>query len=275
MENLIIRKADINDLKGIQNIHRNCDDPWHYEAECKAWIEKRIERSFYIQVAEYCNQIVGHGEWIISDEPDRKILYLGMLQIDSDFQRKGIGRKMLDDGIEYARKNNCSSIVTIPDTDTGSQTFYSKCGFTEQRHIKRCIIPVTPFNDLQNDKKQIKNIPFHVIKDLPFEFGLVQASSRHMWEVCNEMPATDDRLTPAILLNNDGYIQLCYFDNDDTALALYWGKLKDKDYVIKSILSFGYECHLKAITFVFYEENSYLFDKMKIENDNSEYIKLI
>ena len=275
MEQILIRKANIKDIKGIQNIHRNCDDPWHDENECIAWVEKRLERGFYIQAAEYNHHVAGHGEWIISNEPNQNYLYLGMLQIDSEFQKRGIGRAMIDNGIEYAKNNNCSSIITILDTDTGSEMFYTKCGFTQCRNIKKCVIPTMYYDNFHSNKKQIDSIPFHVIKELPFVFGLSQTSSRHMWEVCNEKPDTDDRLTPAIFLNDGSYIQLSYFKGNDTALALCWSKLQDKDYVIKHIISFGYECNLKAIEFVFYEEHTHLFEKMKIEHENMEYIRLL
>jgi len=80
MDNVKIRQMTTSesDLNGIANIHRSCEDPWNEIEECTAWITKRLERGFYIQVAEIINEqtrlskIVGHGEWIISDEPDRK-----------------------------------------------------------------------------------------------------------------------------------------------------------------------------------------------------------
>ena len=88
MENIKIRQMTISesDINGIANIHRDCEDPWKETEECTAWITKRLERGFYIQAAEFNEKIVGHGEWIISDEPNKKFVYLGMLQIDKDYQ---------------------------------------------------------------------------------------------------------------------------------------------------------------------------------------------
>lgn len=132
MENFLIREAKLGDIKGIMNVHRNCDDPWHEENECSAWIEKRLKSGFYIQVAQIGDKIIGHGEWIISTEPKQKILYLGMLQVDDDYQRMGCGRAMIADGVIYAKKFACSKIVTIPDSDTNSIIFYEKCGFVKK-----------------------------------------------------------------------------------------------------------------------------------------------
>lgn len=111
-----------NDIEGICRIHRSCSDPWQDVEEGTSWVTHRLSRGFYIQVALLDGLVVGHGEWIVSDEPAGKYLYLGVLQVDADYQRQVIGRKMIEDGARYAAGQGCSSLVTIPENDPGVNT---------------------------------------------------------------------------------------------------------------------------------------------------------
>jgi predicted N-acetyltransferase YhbS len=270
-----IRKAELGDIKGIMNIHRNCDDPWHEEHECRAWIEERLKSGFYIQVAQIDDKIIGHGEWIISEEPNQKILYLGLLQVDEDYQKMGVGRAMIADGEKNAQKFSCSKIVTIPDNDTNSIVFYEKCGFAKFRTIKSCSIATSMHKDFFHQRMIVDAVPFSVVSELPFIFGLSQCASRHMWEVCNNKPCTDDsRMTPACLCNGS-YIQFSYYEPNNTALALCWSKSNDLSDVIKKILYFGYECGLKNVNFVFFEELEILFKGLNTELSIIEIAKLL
>jgi GNAT superfamily N-acetyltransferase len=262
MDNIKIRPMTLSesDLNGILNIHRNCEDPWNETEECTAWISKRIERGFYIQVAEFDGKIVGHGEWIISDEPDRKFLYLGMLQIDEDYQKRGIGRVMIADGIEYAKKNDCLSVITIPDMEDNADIFYRKCGFTDARKIYNSKIETEKYKDYEFEKTNIDKVPFSAIKEKKYIFGKGQISSRHMWEVYNEKPSTDDRLSPAILLPDGTYIQLGYWEGGDGGYLMIWSNSKNYQNIIKSALSFGYSLGLNHLSFDYLEDEESFLD---------------
>ncbi|MCL2775611.1 MAG: GNAT family N-acetyltransferase [Oscillospiraceae bacterium] len=209
MYNIKIRNATASesDIAGIVYLHRESDDAWDNIRECTVWISKRLERGFYIRLAEIDGKIVGHAEWIISDEPDRKFVYLGMLHIDEDYRRKGIGRAMVADGVEYAMKNNCTLIVTSPDTETGAAIFYRKCEFRDGRNQYSAHMLTEPYKDYKFEKTILDKVPFSAIKEKRFVFGKGgQFSSRHMWEVHNEKPSTDtNRRTPAILLQDGTY----------------------------------------------------------------------
>jgi GNAT superfamily N-acetyltransferase len=268
-----VRAATMADLEGIRWIHRFCDDPWHDAAECKAWVGRRLERGFYIQVALVEGQIVGHGEWIVSDEPDKRMLYLGMLQVDDDYQRSGVGRAMIDDGVAYAKSHHCTEIVTIPESDQHTDLFYEKCGFVRKRVIKKCVIPTRPGH--AGGYALLPEIPFSVVSDLPFVFGLAQVSSRHMWEVCNRKPATDDRFTPAMVINGRTYVQLFFRSGNDSALVLCWSRLQLTKSLIETILSFGFDCGLKSLSFCFFEGNEPLFAGSQIEMADIEMTRMV
>lgn len=269
--NILVRAAIIDDWLGIRHVHRNCDDPWHNEDECQAWIAKRIERGFYIQVAECDGKIVGHGEWNVSDEPNVRMFYLNMLQVDTDYQCSGIGRAMIEDGMVHAKINNCSVMVTIPESDNNSYLFYEKCGFVKRRIIKKCDIP-TKANSFRKYTR-VSEVPFSIVSEMPYIFGLSQISSQFMWEICNRKPETDDRYTPAIVINDTTFVQLLYSHESDSSLVLCWSKLEKKENLIESILSFGDECGLKYLTFRFFEENEPFFRNYLVEDADIEMIR--
>ena len=242
------------DLHGIANIHRTCEDPWREIEECTAWITKRIERGFYIQAAEFDGKIVGHGEWIVSDEVDVIFLYLGMLQIDADYQKRGIGRAMIADGIKYAKKNGCATVVTSPDLDEGAEIFYRKCGFVDGR--KQGSLKLAT-KDYKFEGTDIEKIPFSVVKEKKFIFGKGQYCARHMWEVYNEKPSTDDRLSPAILLPDGTYIQI---DCTHGGYLMIWSNSANYTEIIKSALAFGYSLGLRHLNVDYLEDEEIFLD---------------
>jgi len=269
MDNIIIRQMTTSesDLKGIANIHRDCEDPWNEIEECTAWITKRLERGFYIQVAEFDGKIAGHGEWIISEEPDKKFVYLGMLQIDKDYQRKGIGRIMIADGIEYAKKNNCELIITIPDMDENADIFYRKCGFKDERKIHSLKMLTEPYKDYKFEYTDIDKVPFSAIKEKKYIFGKGQLCSRHMWEVYNEKPSTDDRFAPAILLPDGTYIQI---DVTHGGYLMIWSNSTNYSDMIKSALSFGYSLGLPHLNFDYLEDEETFLDGFEVYDKKQE-----
>jgi len=270
----IIRAVTARDFAGIQNIHRDCDDPWRDPDECAAWLGKRLERGFSIRAAALDGKIVGHAEWVVSDEPRGKFLYLGMLQIDADFQGRGIGRKMLDDGMGMARELGCAKLVTMPEADTTSNVFYQKCGFIEGRKIKSVTLPAGEYGYAQSFAAA-GSAPFSVVRERPFVFGAVQASSRHVWEVHNQKPATDDRSTAAMVSGGGDCMQLGWFPGSGTALAVYWGEPGAR--CVEDMLSFGKQLGLQNVLFVFFEEYAALFSKFDavMEDSNLEIYKII
>jgi len=235
--------------------------------ECTAWITKRLERGFYIQIAEFDGKIVGHGEWIISDEPDRKFLYLGMLQIDEDYQKKGVGRAMIEDGIGYAKKNGCKSIITLPD-DGGADIFYRKCGFIDGRKSYSSKISTIAYKDYKFEKTELDKVPFTAIKEKKYIFGKGQFSSRHMWEVYNEKPLTDDRLAPVILLADGTYIQI---DCTHGGYLLIWSNSVNYSDMIKSALSFGYSLGLSYLIFDYLEDEEIYIDGFEVYDKTEDY----
>lgn len=249
------------DYPGIINIHRSCEDPWRDTVVGTAWLQNRAERGFYLQTALLGGYIVGHGEYLLSREPEGGFLYLGMLQIDDDFQRRGVGRAMMKDAADHARMAGVDRILTIPDYDTGSENFYAKCGFEPFDTIYSASLA----SERKGAKYNIAPVPESVTYELKFVLGHSQASSRHMWEVANRRPRTDCRLTPSIR-TADGYVQLNYFDGDESAMALYWSGAPGAAGV-DAALELAAECGLKRVDFFFPERYAYLFEGVEFRRE--------
>ena len=135
MSNITVRRIDgINFKEAIPGIVRVFRDdevvPWHRPDECLEWIARRIERGFYITVACDGDSVVGYSEWIETYDDGRKLLYLGIMQVDCDLRSRGIGKIMLDDGEKYAASIGASHLRTIPE-DERSHNFYRKYGFCD------------------------------------------------------------------------------------------------------------------------------------------------
>ena len=142
--NIVIRNIDINtDIQGIRETHGE-DEHWGSDGACFSSAKTSLENNFFIQAALHGDKIVGHTEWVISDEPEHKFLYLGIMQIHGDYQKKGIGTELLESGAEYAKANNCAFLRTMPEIKTGSDVFYKKRGFVPADSNSTLKIAATP-----------------------------------------------------------------------------------------------------------------------------------
>lgn len=65
---------------------------------------------------------------------DMKTLYLDDLCVDESYRGRGIGRKIYDYLIEYAKKEDCYNItLNVWEGNKGAKKFYNKCGLTIQK----------------------------------------------------------------------------------------------------------------------------------------------
>jgi len=229
-----VRDATLEDVHSIREIHRLDDDPWGSEAECAIWTNHRLLRGFVIQVASVRGTVVGHAEWVVSDEPAPygKHLYLGMLQVHSKHQRRGIGRALVEAGARRAQDLGCPRIKTHPDEQAVG--FYRKCGFTSCETAVSCEAAVHAAA-LPRGWQVTRTVPERVVRGLPMRIGWVQASSAHMWELCNRPAriAGEGIQHPcAMARSGDAYVQLRYLGTEllrslgigETAMALAWAR---------------------------------------------------
>lgn len=65
---------------------------------------------------------------------DMKSLYLDDLCVDESYRGKGVGKKIYEYLIEYAKKESCYNItLNVWEGNEGAKNFYNKCGLTLQK----------------------------------------------------------------------------------------------------------------------------------------------
>jgi len=219
-----VRPATLADVPEIQAVHASCDDPWADPAECAIWVNHRILRGFLVDVALLNGSVVGHAEWIVSHEPlpYGRHLYLGMVQIHSDHQRQGVGRAMIEAGLQNAKKRSCLALRTVPEDD--ARGFYESCQFTPYLETETYIAKVDP-RDLSSGWRLLRTVPNRVVRTLPMRWGWVQGSSAHMWEIGNRpvrLAAEELRRPCAGRSDGSAYVQLHCWEPGPQAMALSW-----------------------------------------------------
>jgi GNAT superfamily N-acetyltransferase len=258
---IIIRNVDINtDIQGIREVHGD-DEHWGSDEACFSSTKSSLENGFFIQVAVCGGKIVGHTEWVISDEPKHKFLYLGIMWIHKDYQKKGIGTKLLDSGVEYARANGCSFLRTMPETETGSDVFYEKSGFVYTKNNSTLKIGTT--SDSPNSAVRIDKVPFSVVKSLPFIVGLYQHASAHIWKCYNVQDEYNKRTAAAYKIGG-GYINIDAFKPTDCASVGCWSE-KITPALIAEILAVGGGLGYKYLNFCILSENLPCFSTFDYE----------
>ena len=283
MDNIKIRYAttletDLNAV--VKYIYQTEEFPGGSLKECALWTKKRIESGFYIQVAETDREIIGFAVWNISDEPDRKFIYLSMLQIDANYQRKGIGQRMIAYGIENAKKNNCIEVVTSPDVETGADIFYRKLGFKDGRKQYLGNIKTEKYKDYKFEKTILDKVPFSAVKERKFIFGKCgEFSSRYIWGKFNQnlsKPSENTEKQTVVLLADGTYIQIIHWDDDDNGVLIIWANTVSYEDIIKSALSFGYSIGLSQFEINYLEDEEKFVDGFDIygkrESDSFEQI---
>lgn len=126
MGNLIVRKAEEEDILAIEEIERQCFAlPWTYDSLYHDIIENQA--AFYI-VAEVDKEICGYmGIWKILDEG-----HITNVAVAPGFRRKHIGSAMLDVMLEVMEQSGIRSFtLEVRVSNLAAQSLYQKKGFKE------------------------------------------------------------------------------------------------------------------------------------------------
>ncbi|MCL2014851.1 MAG: GNAT family N-acetyltransferase [Defluviitaleaceae bacterium] len=260
-----IRNIDLHkDIKGIRETHGS-DDHWGSDEVCFESTQTALENGFFIQVAICNNKIVGHAEWVISDEPKHRFLYLEMLQIHEAYQKHGIGTKLIESGAVYAKDNGCAFLRTMPDITSGSIFFYQKNGFIQTKDSNNILKLKTTAESTKN-AVCIDKVPFTVVKCLPFVIGLYQQASAYIWKVYNAQHKYDDRTVSSFRID-ESYINIgafSTFESTEQVSVACWSKQLSPA-LIKEILAIGGSLDYKYLNFCILNENIMQFNPFDYE----------
>ena len=259
---IIIRNINLEtDIQGIREAHGS-DEHWGSDEACFRSGQTSLENGFFIQVAICNDKIVGHAEWVLSDEPQHRFLYLGMLQIHETYQKRGIGTKLMESGAVYAKDNGCAFLRTMPGIESGSIFFYQKNGFVQTKDSNSTLKLETISVPIKN-AVCIDRVPFTAVKFFPFMIGLYQHASAHIWKVYNARHEYDDRTVSSFMIG-ESYINIGAFEPTERASVTCCSKQLTPA-LIKEILAIGGSLGYKYLSFCILDENISCFDSFEYE----------
>ena len=218
----LVRNVTLNDVPAITAIHADGEGPWRKPETCAISVNHRLLRPFHCHVAVRDGEPVGHAEWIVDRGPvSDPFLYLGMLQVREDLRGQGVGRRMIEQGLDLARSEGCQLIRTIPDEE--AEPFYAKCGFTLSGGTCSTSVGIVDSEHSRN-WTEIDSVPDTIPASYAMRIGWTQACSTHMWELCNrpgEIAGWEWQHPCVVQLGGQQYVQLRFRDKS-SALVIAW-----------------------------------------------------
>ena len=146
MENIIIRKANMEDLKDIQTLNNklfeleyyNFDDTlklnWPFENESTEYFKNMIENEI-VFIAELDKNIIGYLAGSISEEVSyitQSFAELDNMYVEDKYRRIGVGTLLIDEFKKYCKEENIQNIkVTASAKNSRAIKFYMKNGFED------------------------------------------------------------------------------------------------------------------------------------------------
>lgn len=146
MENIIIRKATMNDLKSIQKLNNSLFDLefnefdntlkqfWPFEKEGKEYFQNMIKNEI-VFVAQDKEKVIGYLAGSICEQMSYKtenFAELDNMYIDDKYRRFGIGTSLISEFKKYCIEKNIQNIqVTAHAQNHRAIQFYIKNGFED------------------------------------------------------------------------------------------------------------------------------------------------
>ena len=146
MENIVIRKAILEDVSYIQNLNNelfklekeNYDTTlflnWALTEEGKDYFEDLIKNQ-YVIVATLEDKIIGYLAGSINEKGSYEEIQYGEINnmfIKEDYRLYGIGKKLINNFKNYCRNNNISNLKVVASSkNKNAIEFYRKNGFDD------------------------------------------------------------------------------------------------------------------------------------------------
>jgi aralkylamine N-acetyltransferase len=120
-------KASLNDIDTIVFFYKKAG--WVSKNENNFnWLYELIKTSFCFSLVKIDKKIVGMGRLVTDTKSDT---YIQDLFVLNEYRSKGIGKKLVNHLVDYAKKNGIHWIALI--AEPGTRAFYEKLGFKEMK----------------------------------------------------------------------------------------------------------------------------------------------
>jgi GNAT superfamily N-acetyltransferase len=255
-DKITVRRFEYADCQAVVEVYRDEQGWYNNLTGCRDMFSRGQRCGLYQTIALRNDVVLGLAEWLLDRDERGIYLYLTELQVRSDSQRQGVGRALVADGTSFARTHDASRLLTIPETETGSQHFYAKCGFISEDAINVLTILSTANAQLSRAYTQVDSVPLMVM-ERSFMFGAAQWSPRHEYHVYNDKPfQTDPYERIAFRAENGDHIQFRY--KGEYAIALGWCEKPSPD-CISDTLVLANTLGVHSVEFKFYMKYTPLF----------------
>lgn len=161
MDEVVVRRATLKDVPFITWVHcsdleddtwyafpdgkrKEASDPkeltlyerwlnggsWMSEELCAIYLNNLLLNGHMPLVASIGGTVVGELEVFYGYESDGKLYgHIGVVQVHREYQRQGLGTKLVEKAIEYAKKRGAEYLTVRPRDSL--QSFYKKLGFSD------------------------------------------------------------------------------------------------------------------------------------------------
>ncbi|MFE9169753.1 GNAT family N-acetyltransferase [Streptomyces kebangsaanensis] len=144
---ITVRSASETDLPGLLSLYSelNPDDAPLPEAHANAiWADISRQHGRTILVADVDGTVAGTTDFLIMPNltrGGRAILFVENVVVSSSFQRRGIGRRLMEAAVQLGQSANCYKVQLLAADDEYVHTFYEACGFKALAQGFRRYIP--------------------------------------------------------------------------------------------------------------------------------------
>lgn len=133
-----IRKITLNDMNRVfELLNELYENKLKYDKFVEIYKLKLNDENSYHIVAIIDNKIVGvlTSEIQIKLHRERKQSFIDDLIVDKNYRNKGIGKALLQDAVDYAKKNNCEVIeLTSFIKNENAHRFYERNNFVKHSY---------------------------------------------------------------------------------------------------------------------------------------------
>lgn len=217
---------------------------WMSNELCTIYINSLLLGGHIPIVAEIDGMVVGELELFFGWESDHKLYaHIGVLQVHKDFQRQGIGTKLLQKAISTAKKRGASYLSVRPRDLL--QPFYQEYGFSEW--LKTVVFEAQAGPYLAKLRWEEDNTVFNKMKFWDFILGQEQSSAQ-IWQIFNRnffaLPEfTREPIHTGVITSDTQETVAIFFPHvyfGDMANVYAWSKTQAKDEHLWSILTLAY-----------------------------------
>jgi aminoglycoside 3-N-acetyltransferase I len=139
LEILILQSNNINELNELISIFEIVFGMENFERPTQAHLQNLLNRElFFAVVAKNGNKIIGGLTVYILDQyySEKPLAYIYDLAVLAEYQRKGVGRKLIEFTNEYCRQNGFEEVFVQADkVDDYAINFYRSTKPSGEEHV--------------------------------------------------------------------------------------------------------------------------------------------